>query len=84
MVSELNLNLQCSKLHCIVLPHRVGAVQNGFPGLLVEQVQLDGIPGVNVGVAVEVLSLQEQNLGLDNALLAQSLAMINPIDYMKK
>ena len=79
VVAVLDLKVVSRELDCMVHCHRMRPVQNGSSRLLVEQIQLDGVAGVDVGVAVEVLSLQEQYFRLHNALLAQSLAVIDPV-----
>ncbi len=80
VISKLDLDLQGRKLGCIVHSDGMGSVKDCFSGLLVQQVELDRVPGVDVGVAVEVLPFQQQHVGLDDALLAQSLAVVNPVN----
>ena len=78
MVSELYLDLVSRKLDRIVLSDRMSRVKNGLFGLLVEQIQLNWVARVDVGVAVEVFALQQQNVRFSNALLAKSFAMVHP------
>ena len=44
VVSELNLDLEGTKLYGGLQGNRVGPVQDGFLGLLVQQVELDRVP----------------------------------------
>ena len=78
MVSELDLDLVSRKLDRIVLSDGMCSVQNGLFGLLVEQIQLNWVARVDVGVAVEVFALQQQNIRFSNALLAKGFAMVHP------
>ena len=80
VIPELDLNLQGRELGCIVHSNGMGSVKDCFSGLLVQQVQLDRVPGVDVCVAVEVLPFQQQDIGFDDTLLAQCLAMVNPVN----
>ena len=56
MVSKLNLALKSRKLHRIFHSDGMCSIQNGFFGLLIEQIQLDGISGIDIGIAVKILS----------------------------
>ena len=79
VVSELNLDLEGRELGRVVHPDRVGSIQDCLTGLLVQEVELNRVPGVDVGVAVEVFALQQQDVGLNDALLSESLAVVNPV-----
>ena len=46
---------------------------------LVEQIQLNWVAGVNVGVVVEVFALQQQNVDLCDTLFAKGFAMVHPM-----
>ena len=81
VVTELDLDLKSRELSGVVEPDGVGPVQNGLPGLLVQQVELDGVPGVDVCVAVKVLPLQQQDVGFNDALFSQRLAVVDPVDW---
>ena len=78
-VPELDLELISGKDDGLVHGDGMGSIQDGQLGLLVQQVQLDGVPVVNVGVAVKVLPLQEQDVVIHDPLLAESLAMVHPV-----
>ena len=80
VIAELDLNLQGRELGCIIHADRMGSVKDCLSGLLVQQVQLDRVPGVDVCVAVEVLPFQQQNVGLYDTLLTQCLAVVNPVN----
>ncbi len=62
VISELHLALQSSKLYGFSFRNRMGPFEYPFSGLFVQEVQLNRIGGVNVGVAKKVFSLQEQNV----------------------
>ena len=47
---------------------------------LVEQIQLNWVAGVNVGVVVEVFALQQQNVDLCDTLFAKGFAMVHPMN----
>ena len=79
VVAILDLEVVSRELDSVVHCHGMRPVKNGSSRLLVEQIELNGVAGVDVGVAVEVLSLQEQYFRLHDALLAQSLAVIDPV-----
>ena len=84
VITKLDLDLQGSELGRVVQPDGVGPVQDGLPGLLVQQVELDRVPGVDVCVAVKVLPLQQQDVGLHDALLSQGFAVVHPVDWNVK
>ena len=78
-VPELDLELISGKDDGLVHGDGMGSIQDGQLGLLVQQVELDGVPVINVGVAVKVLPLQEQDVVIHDTLLAESLAMVHPV-----
>lgn len=80
-VAKLDLGLESGELDGVVHANGMSAVQDGLPRLLVQKVELDGISGVDVGVAVEVLALEQQDFRLDDALLTQRPAMVHPVDW---
>ena len=43
VVPKLDLDLECTELYGGLQGHRVGPVQDGFLGLLVQQVKLDRV-----------------------------------------
>ena len=53
-VPELDLELISGKDDGLVHGDGMGSIQDGQLGLLVQQVQLDGVPVVNVGVGADV------------------------------
>ena len=52
--------------------------------LFIEQVELHWVPRVNVCVAVEVFPLEEEDVGLIDALLAEGLAVVDPVHWRGK
>ena len=80
MVPKLDLGLEGCKCDGIFLSHRMRGIQNGLFGLLVQQIQLDRIARVDVGIAVEVLAFEQKDFVFQNSLLAERLAMVNPMD----
>ena len=80
MVPKLDLGLEGCKRDGIFLSHRMRGIQNGLFGLLVQQIQLDRIARVDVGIAVEVLAFEQKDFVFHNSLLAERLAMVNPMD----
>ena len=84
VISELDLDLEGRELGRVVHPDRVGSIQDGLSGLLVQEVELNRVPGVDVGVAVEVLALQKQDIGLNDALFSQGLAVVHPVHYRQE
>ena len=80
VVSELDLDLEGREVDGVVHPDGMGAVQDGLASLLVEEVQLDGVAGVDVGVRVKVLALQEEDIAFNDALFAEGLAMVDPVN----
>ena len=81
MVPKLDLGLVSGKHDGILLSHRVRGIQNGLFGLLVQQIQLDGVARVDVGIAVEVLAFEQKHIAFHDALLSERLAVVNPMDY---
>ena len=45
VISELNLDLEGTKLNCSLKGHRMGSIQDSLLGLLVQEVELDRVPG---------------------------------------
>ena len=80
MVPKLDLGLVGGKHDGILLRHGMRGIQNGLFGLLVQQIQLDGVARVDVGIAVKVLAFEHEDIAFHNALLAERLAMVNPVD----
>ena len=58
MVTKLNLYLKRSKHYCIILSNRMCSINDSFTSLFIQQVQLDWIPRVNVGITIEIFTLQ--------------------------
>lgn len=57
------------------------AIQNGVPGLHIQQIQLHGIPRIDVLVREEEAATQQDRLGLIYALLPQGATDIHPVHW---
>lgn len=44
VISELNLDLEGTKLNCSLKGHGMGSIQDSLLGLLVQEVELDRVP----------------------------------------
>jgi len=84
VVTKLNLHLQSGEFDGIFQGHRMSSIHNCFSCLLIKKIQLYRISGIDVGIAVEIFSLQQQNVGFHNSLLTQSFAVIHPIHFRNK
>lgn len=82
VVTELVLALDAGELAGFVQRDRVRAVEDGVPGLHIQQVQLDGVARVDVLVGEKELAAQQHRLGLIDALLAQRLRRVDPVDFV--
>lgn len=79
VVSKLYVTLNASKLTGLILRDRVRAIQYRITRLHIQQVQLHGIPRVDVLVREEELAPQQQSLVLIDTLLTQSLRGVYPV-----
>uniref|UniRef100_A0A6B0V009 Putative secreted protein n=1 Tax=Ixodes ricinus TaxID=34613 RepID=A0A6B0V009_IXORI len=82
VVSKLDLALETRKLARLLQSHRVRRVQDGVPGLDIEQIQLHRVARVHVGVGEEVLATQGQHLLLVHSELAQRLGVVHPVQVV--
>lgn len=82
IVTELVLALDACEFARLLQRDGVRAVEDGVPSLHVQQVQLDGVARVDVLIGEEELAAQQHRLGLVNALLAQRLGRVDPVDFV--
>lgn len=58
----------------------MGAIENGVTCLHVQQIQLNGVAGVDVLIREEEFASQQHGFGFVDALFAQRFSNIHPVD----
>lgn len=64
--------------------NRVRAIEYGISGLHIKQIQLHGIPGINVLIREKETTTQQHRLRLIDALFTQRATHIDPVHCRSK
>ena len=78
MITEFDLTLKAGKLHRFIQCHRMCPINDPISTLNVEQIQLDGITLVDIGVGKEIFPSKDDGRLFIDLLLTKSFRLIQP------
>ncbi len=80
VVAVLNLQLKSAELGSFITSARMSSTKNRLFGLVIQQIDLDGVVSINVLIRKEELFLENNKISLTQALLRKRLFRAEPFD----